>query len=287
MNKKSMFFLGLALFSLISFIFISKDQRVQADHNPTHTLTEQSYLVKLNSLMRELYDWSKDNNKMAAYNQLQTIKLHINTHQTSFTAQFEQFQLFVNELTLLESQLTANETQLWKETTTRLFLASDAMVQGDAGPWREYEVLMLDRIRLMESSFINPSTYRASTMQANLSTLQEQLNRVTLATQLVGNKTRLDELQFRVLDMQTFMMTLPDEAEQVNYYKELEQSISGIKQTTLALFGTTSLVSIEPVMMQDKFPIQVALILAMLVFAVLTMTSYRKYKQAPYGVKRL
>jgi len=286
MNKKTLFYIGLALLSLISLLLINPNHDVQADHVPGHH-ADQS-VKKLNDLMVELYGLSKDANKIAVYNQLQPIKLHIKANYAILNSQFEHFHLFEEELNVLERELINKQNIVqWKETVNRLFLASDAMLQGDEGPWREYEVLLLERISLMENTFISPTSYRASTMQANLTLLEHQLNRITLATQLVGNKTRLEELQFRVVDLQAFMLTLPSDSEQQQYYKELEHSIAGIKQTTLALFENTSPVSFEPIIENQHFPLQLACLLTLLISIVLSLTSYRKYKQSPYGVKKL
>lgn len=287
MNKKMYLYMVLAIFSLISFVIVSQFNDVQADHHTNHVMDERSHIVKLNDQMVKLYELSKQANKIAAYNQAQTVKLHIQKNDATFKAQFEHWHAFEEELALLENQLVSKSNSLqWKETINRLFLASDAMLQGDDGPWREYEVLLLDRIRLMESSFINQSTYRSTAMQANLTILDEQLNRVALAAMLVGNSTRLAELQFRVIDMKAFMLTLSTDTEQLQNYRELEQSIAAIKQTTLALFENTTSVSIEPIIESKHFPIQVALLLTLLLTLILTFTSYRKYKQTPYGVKK-
>lgn len=287
MNKKTLLYVGLALFSLISFIVLGKNNIVVADHNANHVTSQSDPIVSINDQMNILYEWSKESNILAAYNQLQTLKHYIKIHNKQLESQYEHWHLFQDELNLLEKQLSIVNSNSWKNTVTRLYLASDAMVQGEKGPWREYEVLLMERIRLMEGAFINPSQYRTPTLQANLALIDEQVERVALAAQLVGNKEKMDELQFRILDTKAFLLTLPNEVEQEQYYQQLNKSVKGIKQSTLALFENTASVSVEPIINQQQFPVQLAALLVFLLAFVLSFTSYRKYKQSPYGVKRL
>ena len=263
-------------------IYANSSSQIKLD-NPSY----QS-LLNLHSSVAKLYELANSNHKSASFKQLRAIKKQLQNDKLVSIGTKEGWIYLINELQEAEHQLLyGNVNRGWKESINRVYLAVDAMVQPEQGPWLQYEKLLLDRTKQLKQALKQSDEKRFYTLKATLQVMNEQMNRMKIAVYMAGDATRMEELEYRITDLQGYMLMIEQLPWQQSYMKEIEKAIAGIELATVAIFAHAEAVLTVPEVTYSPSALTITLLLAAFVSSCLAYAGFRKYRQTPYGIKRL
>ncbi|MCR8660268.1 sporulation protein YpjB [Paenibacillus endoradicis] len=284
----------LALFCIICLLSSGASVLGYNDTNGTSDVKDQTYvrLLKLDRSISELYAQGNDSHKQAAYKTLQNIKNQLNNIELLQYGTVTAWKQMKQDVLTIEQGIIKNEPNVvWREPISSLLLASDALLQDEHGPWLQYESVLLDDLQSIRraSSFTITDNKKTNAVVAHLTIFKQRVDRMQTAAYMVGDELRMTELIQRTDQLNDFF----EESSQVTWtpqqFKEIESAINNIEETIHTLFAQAEETITVPVVSASSGwnPTTLALLIGALISGLLTFTAYRKYKQAPYGVKKV
>ncbi|HIW32671.1 MAG TPA: hypothetical protein IAA29_07780 [Candidatus Paenibacillus intestinavium] len=283
----------LALFCIICLLSSGASVLGYSD-NRTSDVDDPSYarLLKLDRSISELYAEGNESHKQAAYKTVKNIKNQLNQPQLLRYGTATAWKQMKQDVLAIEEGIVNNKPNvIWREPISSLLLASDALLQAEHGPWLQYESVLLDDLQSIRKATILtvPPDDKTKYVIAHLTIFQQRVDRMQTAAYMVGDELRMAELLQRTLQLNGFF----EEASQVTWTpqqaKEIETAINNIEETIHTLFAQAEETITVPIVDASSGwnPTTLALLIGAFISGLLTFTAYRKYKQAPFGVKKV
>lgn|GEM_PF-1482627 len=284
----------LALFCMICLLSSGASVLGYTDTLGTSDDKDLSYtlLLKLDRSISELYTEGNDSHKQAAYKTLQNIKNQLNNIELLQYGTVTAWKQMKQDVLTIEQGIINNEPNVvWRGPISSLLLASDALLQAEHGPWLQYESVLLDdlqSIRRSSASTIS-NDKKTNAVIAQLTIFKQRVDRMQTAAYMVGDEMRMTELLQRTDQLSGFFRDTSQVTWTSQQFKEIESAIHNIEETIHTLFAQAEETITVPVVSASSGwnPTTLALLIGALISGLLTFTAYRKYKQAPYGVKKV
>lgn len=284
----------LALFCIICTLSSGAFVLGYSGTDRTSDTVDSSYarLLKLDRSISELYTQGNESHKQAAYKTVQNIKNQLNQPQLLRYGTATAWKKMKQDVLAVEQSIITNKPNaVWREPISALLLASDALLQDEHGPWLQYETVLLDDLQSIRAATILtvPAKDKTKYVMAHLTIFKQRVARMQTAAYMVGDEMRMTELLQRTLQLNDFF----EDASQVTWTpqqaKEIETAMNNIEETIRTLFAQAEETITVPVVNVSSgwTPTNLALLMGALVSGLLTFTAYRKYRQAPYGVKKV
>lgn len=247
-------------------------------------------LYKLDETATALYTAAYADNRQAAYAELQQLdKLLSNTMLHEYGTP-EGWALLTEDTTAIEHALTRGlHLHSWMEQAVRVRLGVDALVGGNGALWLQYEGLLQDDLVSVRKALKRQTDDSAVAARAMLNELNQHARRIEIAAIYAGDSIRMNELLARITYTDRLLESLIGLDSNVGRIEEVEKSLSGIESAINGVFLPYEDAFALPAasVPAAPHPLQWSLFLGTIISAVLTWTGWRKYKQNPYGVKRL
>lgn len=284
----------LALFCIICLLYSGAAVLGYSDTDRTSAIDDSSYarLLKLDRSISILYTQGNEAHRQAAYKTVQNIKKQLNEPELMRYGTAIAWKQMKQDLLAVEQGIINKEANaVWREPISSLLLASDALLQAEHGPWLQYEAVLLDDLQSIRrvTALAVPPEDKTKYMTAHLTIFKQRVDRMQTAAYMVGDELRMTELLQRTLQLNGFFA----EASQVTWTpqqaKEIGKAINNIEDTIDTLFVQAEETITVPVVDVSSGwnPTTFALLIGALISGLLTFTAYRKYKQAPFGVKKV
>lgn len=284
----------LALFCSICLLYSGASVLGYSGVDRTSDMMDSSYtrLLKLDQSISELYAQGNESHKQAAYKTLQNIKKQLNNTELLRYGTVTAWKQMKQDVLTIEQAIINNEPNVvWREPISSLLLASDALLQDEHGPWLQYESVLLDDLRSIKTTSASTisNNKKTNAVIAQLTIFGQRVDRMQTAAYMVGDEMRMTELQLRSDQLNRFFKDGTQVTWTPQQFKEIETAISNVEETIHTLFAQAEETITVPVVSASSGwnPTTLALLIGALISGLLTFTAYRKYKQAPYGVKKV
>lgn len=260
--------------------------------NDVFLLFDRPYdeLYRMNETAAALYRAAYTNNRQLAYAELQKLSKMLDNDMLGSYGSAEGWQMLQQDADKIEASLASGvKHSMWLEQAVRIRLGADSLVAGNQGLWLQYEKLLLEDLSKVRKAWKRGAGDPADAATAMMRQLELRANRIQTAAAYSGDFVRSVELMERI--NYTYRLLRESKATSTSGYARnlAESSLDGIHTAIIGVFEREQEVSAIPAvnMPQSSKPIQWALLLGMIISAVLAWTGWRKYKQTPYGVKKL
>lgn len=282
----------LALLCVVCILSFAASTFGYNDRNRTSLELDQSYnrLLKLDASISELYALGNERHKQAAYKSIQSIKNQLNhTELLRYGTATAWKQMKQDVLAVEKGILTNKPNHVWREPIGSMLLASDALLQSDHGPWLQYESVLLDDLQSIRQATQLTSANKTETVAARLSIFEQRIDRMETAAYMVGDEIRMTELLQRTSRLKAFFDQSSEVTWTTQQKKEISAAFVGIETTIHTLFAQSEeTITVPEVTISGRWnPTTLALLIGGIISGLLTFTAFRKYKQSPYGVKRV
>lgn len=289
--------LNIWLFSVLTIVcFISSVtlafDMVNIQHKVSAMTEDKSYnsLLSLDKSISELYQVGNTSNKQAAYNRIQVIKKQLNQTELMKYGSATGWKHMKQDLLTTEKAILKGEPgSVWRDSISSLRLASDALLQNEHGPWLQYEAVLLDDIKSMRKEANSTAASRKEATAALSHIFEQRVTRMEAAAYMVGDELRISELTDRSSQLNMLLTAKGNSEWTTSEKQQLEQQLAALETTIHALFAQAeTTITIPEINTPGGFtPTMLAFTIGTFISALLTYTAYRKYKQLPYGVKRV
>lgn len=281
---------------MLTFIFlfasVASAYDLEYKQDEGKTVFDQSFdkLIKLDQSISQLYEFSKEKNKQAVYQSIQQIKKQLNEPQLMKYGTVSGWKHMKQDVLAAEETILNNKPSIeWREYISSLRLASDSLLQREHGPWLQYESVLLDDIRSVKIASQSTVSPKLNGIVSHMKIFSNRASRMEAAAYMVGDEMRIIELMERNQQLSDWLSGMQGQTWTVTHQKQLDKAIEGIEVTVHALFdqATETITLPEMTTSTGLKPPMFAFIIGTIISSVLTYTAYRKYKQLPYGIKKI
>lgn len=290
--KKFNLWLCMMLTAICLFASVASAYDLEYKQDAGNTVFDQSYdrLIKLDHAISHLYDLSKEKNKQAVYSNMQQIKKQLNEPKLMKYGTATGWKHMKQDLLAAEEAVLNNKPSIiWREYISSLRLACDSLLQNEHGPWLQYESVLLDDIRSLKIASKSTVSSKLINVESYMKIFSKRANRMEAAAYMVGDEMRVKELMERNGQLSAWIYAVQGQTWTVNHQKQLDKAIADIEVTVHALFDQATETITLPQMATSTGikPLMFAFIIGTIISSVLTYITYRKYKQLPYGIKKV
>lgn len=247
-------------------------------------------LYKLDQTAAALYTAANANNRQAAYAELQKLNKLLAKEMLQAYGTSNGWAALKKDAAAIEQALSNGyHYQLWIEEAVRVRLGADSLIGGAGALWLQYEGLLQDDLLSVRKAWKRQTDDSAIAARAMLNELKQHARRIEIAALYAGDSVRMSELLARI----SYTDRLLDESislgSNANRKEQIEKSLDGIETAVIGVFmpyeDTFALPAVS--VPAAAHPLKWSLFLGTIISAVLTWTGWRKYKQNPYGIKKL
>ncbi|MCR2802988.1 sporulation protein YpjB [Paenibacillus soyae] len=246
-------------------------------------------LYKLDESATALYTAAYANNRHAAYAELQRLKRLMEDAMIQSYGTPEGWSAQLGDAAALERELSAGvPDSSWIEHAVRLRLGADALVGGEGALWLQYEGLLKEDLQAVRQAWKRSTGDAAIAAGAMLKGMTTHAHRIESAALYAGDSTRMNELLKRISYSERLLEAAANDRSKIKP-DQIEQSFDGIQSAISGVFLHYEEALAIPAEKSSALghPLQWSLFLGTLISAVLTWSGWRKYKQSPFGVKKL
>lgn len=246
-------------------------------------------LYKLDESATALYTAANANNRQAAYAELQKLKRLMNDAMVQSYGTPAGWSAQRKDAADLERELSMGvPDSSWIEHAVRIRLGADALVGGEGALWLQYEGLLKEDLHGVRQAWKRSSDDAALAAAAMLKGMTTHAHRIESAAQYAGDSTRMNELLHRISYANRLLEAAALDKSKVDP-DQIEQSFDGIGSAISGVFLHYEDALAIPMADSSALghPLQWSLFLGTIISAVLAWSGWRKYKQSPYGVKKL
>lgn len=247
-------------------------------------------LYKLDETATALYTAAYADNRQTAYAELQQMNKLLNNTILQEYGTPEGWALLSEDTAAIEHALTRGlPLHSWMEQAVRVRLGADALVGGNGALWLQYEGLLQDDLVSVRKALKRQTDDSAVAARAMLNELNRHASRIEIAARYAGDTMRMNELLARIAYTDRQLENLIGSNENAGGIEEADRSLSGIEAAINGVFLPYEDAFALPAasVPAAPHPLQWSLFLGTIISAVLTWTGWRKYKQNPFGVKKL
>lgn len=244
-------------------------------------------LYRLNEIADALYKAAYTNNRQAGFKYVQQLEKLLENSSLRQTGQVAGWKLMEESALSIESSLQNQRWGAdWLSASARIQLTTDALFRPQHALWLQYEKVMLEDLRRVNQAWNRQTGDGAIAARASMNSFEAHLSRIEAAAAMQRSPERLKELKERLRYTNLLL-----EAGVRGQSKQdwTDDSIADLTFAVTRLFGEGIPINeeqaIAPIVTIN--PIRWTFLIGAIIMAVLTFTGWRKYKQTPYGVKKL
>ncbi len=293
MNIKALIFSMLAFIMLSGSIF-SWSASYAAGEDNIRELEEAEQLVeRFERSIYAVYEAAVKNDKHNGYLQLQRFVQQANTWSNQPFSHNEikqraQWQALSKEAMKLSEQLASGVTEAnWHESVSRLKLAADALTRPEKALWLQYKPLIENDIERSKLEVQSQVSSPGAVASGSLISLSNKWQRISLAASYTNNAFIIDAVNIRLEHTKKLMAEAPFSSNKKK--NEMLTSLTALKAALMELFpeqNEQAVIAhiIEPT---ESNAVAWAMLLGALITTVLAYHAWRKYRNVPYGVKKI
>lgn len=247
-------------------------------------------LYKLDETAAALYTAAYANNRQAAYAELQKLNKLLDNAMLQGYGTAEGWSSLKKDVASIEYAMSHGvHHYLWMEQTVRVRLGADALIGGEGALWLQYEELLHDDLMSVRKAWKRQTDDASVAARAVLKGLDLHAGRIETAALYAGDSIRMNELIARIDYTDRLLESSASLESDTARDVEIERSLDGIEAAINGVFLPYEDAFALPVasVPAAAHPLQWSLFLGTIISAVLTWTGWRKYKQSPFGVKKL
>ena len=253
-----------------------------------YMLTDSPYnmLGRFDQSAAALYEAAYSNNRHAGYIHLQKLKRYMEDGMLDAFGNVDGWLAVQQAAASIEKALGSKDANSgWMNEAAQIRLAADALVRPGEALWLQYEKLLREdanRIRLAWNRYAGDNVAAASAM---LVSMQDHMNRIEPAARMYDHGMRTTELVERIQYMGRLLESKRVGTEKVK--AEVDRTIIALDSSVSRMFQEHAAAAPVIAVPAKSNPIGWALFLGAIICAALAYSGWRKYKQLPFGIKRL
>lgn len=250
------------------------------------TVSNQA-LYRLDETADSLYKAAYTNNRQAGYKYVQQLEKLLQSNQLRQTGHAAGWDMLEESASSIEASLQSKVwSNDWLTASARIHLTTDALLRPGHALWLQYEKVMLEDLRRVNQAWKRQTGDGAIAARAAMESFTAHLSKIEAAASMQRSPERINEVKDRMRYTNILL-----EAGMRGQSKQdwTDDSIDDLGYALTRLFSEGLPMEEEQVIAPISIanPISWTFLIGAIIMAVLTYTGWRKYKQSPYGVKKL